>query len=71
VTEVRGGLLRTLARLGFRKGFAGGGRAWLAVGIVSWYVARNKEKSSDPPPLYREALSPGESISVRILRPPR
>jgi hypothetical protein len=65
------GLLRSLARIGFRKGLGGGGRAWLALGLVSWFVARAKEKGDDPPPLYREVLSPGESISVRILKPPR
>jgi hypothetical protein len=68
---VRGGLLRTLARLGFRKGLAGGGRAWLALGLVTWFAARSKEKDKEPPPLYREVLSPGESIAVRILKPPR
>ncbi len=65
------GLLRRLARLGFRKGMAGGGRAWLALGVLSWFVARNREKSKEPPPLYREVLAPGESIAVRIFKPPR
>lgn len=65
------GLLRGLARLGFRKGMGDGGRAWLALGVLSWFVARSKEKSKDPPPLYREVLAPGESIAVRILKPPR
>ena len=65
------GLLRWLARIGFRKGLGGGGRAWLALGLVTWFAARTKEKGKDPPPLYREVLSPGEAISVRILRPPR
>ena len=65
------GLLRTLARLGFRKGVGGGGRAWLALGLVSWFAARSKEKGKEPPPLYREVLSPGEGITVRILQPPR
>jgi hypothetical protein len=65
------GLLRKLARLGFRKGLGGGGRAWLALGLVSWFAARSKEKGKEPPPLYREVLSPGESITVRILEPPR
>jgi len=64
-------LLRKLARLGFRKGLGGGGRAWLALGLVSWFAARSKEKGKEPPPLYREVLSPGESITVRILEPPR
>jgi hypothetical protein len=64
-------LLRRLATLGFRKGMQGGGRAWLALGIVSWFAARSREKSKDPPPLYQEVLSPGESIEVRIVSPPR
>ena len=63
-------LLRRLATVGFRKGLQGGGRAWLAVGIVSWFMARAKEKSKDPPPLYREVLGPGESVAVRIIDPP-
>ncbi len=65
------GLLRTLARLGFRKGLGGGGRTWVALGVVSWFAARAKEKGNEPPPLYREELGPGESIAVRILEPPR
>ena len=65
------GLLRRLARVGFRKGMGGGGRAWLALGVLSWLMARNREKGNEPPPLYREVLSPGESIAVRIIKPPR
>jgi hypothetical protein len=65
------GLLHRLARLGFRTGMGGGGRAWLALGVLSWFAARSKEKSKDPPPLYREVLAPGESIAVRIFKPPR
>ena len=64
-------LLRRLQRLGFRKGFSGDGRFWLAVGILSWFVARNREKAAEPPPLFREVLAPGESIAVRIFKPPR
>jgi hypothetical protein len=65
------GLLRSLARIGFRKGMGGGGRAWLALGVLSWFAARSREKSKEPPPLYREVLAPGESIAVRVLPPPR
>ncbi len=64
------GLLRLLARHGIRKGLGDGGRVWLALGVVSWFAARSKEKSNEPPPLYREELRPGESIAVRILEPP-
>ena len=65
------GLLRRLARVGFRKGMGGGDRVWLALGVLSWFAARSKEKGKDPPPLYREVLKPGEAIAVRILEPPR
>jgi hypothetical protein len=65
------GLLRQLARVGFRKGLGGGGRAWLALGLVSWFAARSKQKGKEPPPLYREVLAPGEGITIRILEPPR
>lgn len=65
-----GGLLRRLSRLGFRKGMGGGGRAWLALGVLTWFVARAKEKGKEPPPLYREVLRPGESISIRVFKPP-
>jgi len=68
---VFGALLRKLSRLGFRKGMGGGNRVWLALGIVTWFAARSKEKGKDPPPLYREVLKPGEAIAVRILEPPR
>ena len=65
------GLLRSLARIGFRKGLGGGGRGWLALGLVTWFAARAKEKGKEPPPLYREVLRPGEAIAVRVLEPPR
>jgi hypothetical protein len=64
------GLLRMLARVGFRKGLGGGGRVWLALGLVTWFAARSREKGKEPPPLYREVLSRGEGITVRILEPP-
>jgi hypothetical protein len=39
--------------------------------VLSWFAARSREKSKEPPPLYREVLSPGESIAVRVFQPPR
>ena len=63
-------LLRRLARLGFRKGMGGGGRAWLALGVVSWFAARSKDKNKEPSS-YREVLRPGESIAIRVFEPPR
>jgi len=38
--------------------------------VLSWFVARSREKSKEPPPLYREVLRPGESIAVRVFEPP-
>ena len=64
------GLLRWLARIGFRKGMGGGGRVWLALGILSWFAARSRDKSKESPS-YREVLRPGESIAIRVFEPPR
>ncbi|HYH52457.1 MAG TPA: hypothetical protein VEG38_23165 [Acidimicrobiia bacterium] len=64
------GLLRRLATLGFRRGM-GGNRIWLALGVLSWFAARAKEKSDNPPALYCETLRPGESVAIRVLDPPR
>jgi hypothetical protein len=38
--------------------------------VLSWFVARSREKSKEPPPLYREVLAPGESIAIRVYQPP-
>ena len=47
-------ILRSLSRLGFRKGMGGGGRAWIALGALTWFAARAREKSrKDSPPLHR------------------
>jgi molybdopterin converting factor small subunit len=50
------GLLRQLAGIGFRRGMGNGNRIWLALGVLSWFAARSKEKSKDPPALYCETL---------------
>jgi hypothetical protein len=65
------GLLRQLAGIGFRRGMGNGNRIWLALGVLSWFAARSKEKSKDPPALYCETLGPGESVAIRVLYPPR
>jgi len=41
------------------------------LGVLSWFVRPSREKSKEPPPLYREVLSPGESIAIRVFQPPR
>ena len=65
------GLLRRLAGIGFRRGMGSGDRIWLVLGVLSWFAARAREKSKDPPPLFCEVLQPGESVDVRVLDPPR
>ena len=48
----------------------GGGRAWLALGLLTWFAARAKEKGKEPPPLYREVLRRGSpSPSASSSRP--
>ena len=66
-----GSLLRRLSRLAFRKGMGGGGRHWLVLGALGWFVGRAREKGKEPPAVYREVLGPGESISLRVFDPPR
>ena len=66
------GLLKSLARIAFRRGMGGGSREWLLVGVLSWLVGRIREKAEAPPPVvHREVLEPGETISVAVYDPPR
>jgi hypothetical protein len=66
------GLLKSLARLAFRRGMGGGSREWLFFGLLSWLVGRAKERSEAPPPaVHREVLGPGEEICIAVYDPPR
>jgi hypothetical protein len=66
------GLLKSLARLALRRGMGGGSREWLVVGVLSWLVARMREKAqAPPPPVHREVLGPGEIACIAIYDPPR
>ena len=65
------GLLRTLARMAFRRGL-GGSREWLfmsaLLGVLGWI----RKKQEEPPEvIHREVLSPGDSISIELYEPPR
>jgi hypothetical protein len=65
------GLLKSLARLAFRRGI-GGSREWLLLGVLSWLVGRAKERADAPPPVvHREVLEAGETICVAVYDPPR
>lgn len=65
-------LLRTLARLAFRRGMGGGNRDWLAFsalfGVLGWI---RKRAEAPPEVVHREVLDPGESIEIRVFEPPR
>jgi hypothetical protein len=66
------GLLKSLARLAFGRGMGRGSREWLLVGVLSWLVARMREKAEAPPPtVHREVLEPGEVVSIAVYDPPR
>ncbi len=66
------GLLKSLARLAFRRGMKGGSREWILIGLVSWLAGRVKERAEAPPPvIHREVLEPGETISIAVYKPPR
>jgi len=66
------GLLKGLAGLAFRRGIGGGSREWLLVGVLSWLLARLREKAEAPPPVvHREVLEPGEIVSIAVYDPPR
>jgi hypothetical protein len=67
-----GGLLKTLARLAFRRGTGAGSRQWLLLGAVTWLAGRARERAEAPPPVvHREVLGPGETISIAVYKPPR
>ena len=58
-------LLRSLARLAFRRGVGAGGRHWMALGVLTWLAARARDKASEPPKvLHREEL---ESLTDAIV----
>jgi hypothetical protein len=67
-----GGLLRTLARLAFRRGVRGGSREWVflsvAFGLLGW---ARKRAEAPPKVLHKESLGPGESICIEVFDPPR
>jgi hypothetical protein len=66
------GLLKSLARLAFGRGMAGGSRQWLLIGVLSWLVGRAKERAdAPPPPVHREVLGPGEVVCIAVYDPPR
>lgn len=63
-------LLRTLARLGFRKGVVGGSREWAFVWVAAALLARARRKSDEQPAvIHREVLRPGESIRISVYDP--
>ncbi len=63
-------LLRSLARLAFRKGVVGGSREWAVLWVLTALWSRARRKSDEPPPvIHREVLEPGESIRISLYDP--
>jgi hypothetical protein len=63
-------LLRSLARLAFRRGVIGGSREWAFVWVAAALWSRARRKSDEPAPvIHREVLGPGESIRISLHDP--
>ena len=63
-------LLRSLARLAFRRGVLGGSREWAAMWVLATLWAKAKQKSDEEAPvIHREVLSPGDSIRISLYDP--
>ena len=63
-------LLRSLARLAFRRGVVGGSRDWAVLWVLTTLWARSRRKSDEPPPvIHREVLEPGDSIRISLHDP--
>lgn len=63
-------LLRSLARLAFRRGVLGGSRQWVAVWVLAALWTRARRKSDEPPAvIHREVLEPGRSIRISLFDP--
>lgn len=63
-------LIKTAARLAFRRGTKGGNRQMLmlsaVLGLASWARGRSKQP---PKLLHREVLQPGESVRITVFDP--
>lgn len=59
-------LLGTLVSRAVRRGIAGE-PLWLAVAAAAWLVRRSRR--TDPDPLWRGRLRPGEHLDVRVHGP--
>jgi hypothetical protein len=58
-------MLRTLARLALGKGFFGGSRGWLAVGVAATGLrVFAKMAKREPEVVYRETLDAGHSLVI-------
>ncbi|HZR13399.1 MAG TPA: hypothetical protein VFC33_09120 [Acidimicrobiia bacterium] len=63
-------LLRTLARLGLRRGLLGGSRRWLIVGVVAASLRlAGRLAARTPEVVFTGELSPGDRIQIRAIPP--
>lgn len=66
------GLLKSLARMAFRRGMGKGSNGWLALGALVGLMGWARKKGEGPPKvLHREVLSPGEQVHISVFEPPR
>lgn len=62
-------MLRRLQRLGIRRGFTGGSKQWLYVGVATWGLRTLRRMAERKPEiLLHEELRPGERIIVSNAR---
>ena len=66
---MKGPLLRTVARTGFKRGLAGpGGRAWVVIGLSAGMIQWLRRKRDEPKFSISEKLEPGQSMLITHLR---
>lgn len=62
------GLVARAQRIGLSEGFRGKGGGWLALGIGAWGLQRMRSAAGrQPDVLVREAVGPGETITITNL----
>lgn len=65
-------LLKSLARVAFRRGMGGGNKDWLAFGALLSVLGWIRKRAEAPPEVvHSEVLEPGEAFEIRLFDPPR
>jgi len=65
-----GRIVTYLRRAGTRRGFLGGSRAWMAVGVTTWGYTKLKQMAERKAEVvFSEELKPGQRIIISNNRP--